>query len=68
MIWEFAGEELTPRQLAAVTSLAECVPPDVAEMIAPIEVEALQRRAGWLAEHGVLPGDDSGGRYPWPLV
>jgi uncharacterized repeat protein (TIGR03843 family) len=68
VIWEFAGEELTSRQLAAVTALAECVPHDVAEMISPIEVEALRRRAGWLAEHGVLPGDDSGGRYPWPLV
>jgi uncharacterized repeat protein (TIGR03843 family) len=68
VIWEFAGEELTPSQLAAVTELADCVPPDVATMIAPIEVAALQRRAAWLAEHGVLPGDDSGGRYPWPLV
>ena len=68
VIWEFAGEELTARQLAAVTELAECAPPGVAEMITPIEVEALRRRAGWLAEHGVLPGDDSGGRYPWPLV
>ena len=68
VIWEFAGEELTARQLAAVTELAECVPPGVAELLTPIEVEALRRRAGWLAEHGVLPGDDSGGRYPWPLV
>ena len=68
VIWEFAGEALTPAQLAAVEALAESVPPDVAELIAPVEVAALQRRATWLAEHGVLPGDETGGRYPWPLV
>ena len=44
------------------------MPPEVAELISPIEVAALQRRAAWLAEHKVLPGDESGGRYPWPLV
>ena len=68
VIWEFAGEALTPEQLAAVTALAEAVPPEVAELISPLEVAALQRRATWLAEHGVLPGDETGGRYPWPLV
>ena len=57
------------RQLAAVDARSPtCVPADVAELLDADEVEALQRRAGWLAEHGVLPGDDSGGRYPWPLV
>ena len=68
VIWEFAGEALTPAQVRAVEALAAAVPIEVAELIAPIEVEALRRRAGWLAEHGVLPGDESGGRYPWPLV
>ena len=68
VIWEFAGEALTPEQLAAVEALAAAVPAEVAELIAPIEVAALQRRAAWLAEHGVLPGDETGGRYPWPLV
>ncbi|MET0579950.1 MAG: SCO1664 family protein [Ilumatobacteraceae bacterium] len=68
VIWEFAGEALTPAQVAAVEALAACVPPDVAELISPVEVEALRQRAAWLAEHKVLPGDESGGRYPWPLV
>ena len=68
VIWEFAGEALTPIQVAAVEALSACVPPDVAELISPVEVEALRRRAAWLAEHKVLPGDESGGRYPWPLV
>jgi len=68
VIWEFAGDELTPQQLAAVTMLCRGVPPEVAELISPLEVEAVQRRAAWLSDNGVLPGDESGGRYPWPLV
>ena len=42
VIWEFAGEALTPVQVAAVEALAACVPPEVAELISPIEVEALR--------------------------
>lgn len=68
VIWEFAGAPLTPRQLAAVTGLADCVPPDIADLLSAAEVDAMRRRAGWLAEHGVLPADNSGHRYPWPLV
>ena len=68
VIWEFAGDPLTPSQLEAVTLLCRGVPDGIAELLAPIEVEAMQRRAAWLTEHGVLPGDETGGRYPWPLV
>ena len=68
VIWEFAGEALSRAQLAAVAALADCVPVDIAELISPDEVDAMQRRARWLAVHKVLPGDDSGHRYPWPLV
>ena len=57
-----------PAQLAAVAALADCVPDSIAELISPDEVDAMQRRARWLAVHKVLPGDDSGHRYPWPLV
>jgi uncharacterized repeat protein (TIGR03843 family) len=68
VIWEFAGEELTPAQHEAVAMVCRDVPSEVAELIAPIEVEAMQRRAARLIHQGVLPGDESGGRYPWPLV
>ena len=68
VIWEFAGEALSRAQLAAVAALADCVPDSIAELISPDEVDAMQRRARWLAVHKVLPGDDSGHRYPWPLV
>ena len=68
VIWEFAGDDLTPEQLAAVAMVCRGVPAEVAELLSTVEVEAMQRRAAWLTEHGVLPGDESGGRYPWPLV
>jgi uncharacterized repeat protein (TIGR03843 family) len=68
VIWEFAGEALTPLQLEAVTMVCREMPAEVAELIAPHEVAAAQGRAAWLVEHGVLPGDETGGRYPWPLV
>jgi uncharacterized repeat protein (TIGR03843 family) len=68
VIWEFAGEPLTAAQQDAVALVCRGVPAEVAELIAPIEVEAMQRRAARLVHQGVLPGDDSGGRYPWPLV
>lgn len=68
VIWEFAGDRLSRAHLAAVAALAECVPIAIAELLTPAEVEAMQRRARWLAVHKVLPGDDTGHRYPWPLV
>jgi hypothetical protein len=44
------------------------VPLDVAALLDDDEVEAIQGRAAWLVENGRFPRDDSGRRYPWPLV
>ena len=68
VIWEFGGERLTDRLLAAVRSVHERVPLDVATLLAEQEVEAIERRAGWLLTEGRFPTDPSGRRYPWPLV
>jgi uncharacterized repeat protein (TIGR03843 family) len=68
VIWEFAGDALTPAQHAAAAMVCRGVPPEIAALLESVEVEAMQRRAARLVEQGVLPGDDSGGRYPWPLV
>lgn len=68
VIWEFTDEPLTESQHAACAALAATVPADIAELLADDEVEAMQERAARLAEAGVLPGDDTGHRYPWPLV
>ena len=68
VIWEFAGDPLPEPLVAACCALVEAVPADIAELLDDDEVTAMQRRAAWLAEHRTLPADDSGHRYPWPLV
>ena len=68
VIWEFAGDALTPDQVTGVRRLAAEVPADLAELLDGDEVTALQVRAAVLADAGVLPADASGHRYPWPLV
>lgn len=68
VIWEFADEPLTEAQRTAVARIAERVPPDVASLLDRDEVDALRARADRLASTGVLPSDESGHRYPWPLV
>lgn len=68
VIWEFAGEPVPDTLLACVRRLAEAVPPDLAAMLADDEVVALGKRAAALAHAAELPADETGARYPWPLV
>ena len=68
VIWEFGGEALPEPLLDAVRRVADTVPLDVASLLDSDEVEALTHRAAWLLEHRQFPVDDSGRRYPWPLV
>lgn len=68
VVWEFGGEEVADDLLAAVEPIARAVPLDVAALLADDEVEAVRERAAWIVEHRVLPVDQSGRRYPWPLV
>lgn len=68
VIWEFGGETLPEPLLDAVRKVADTVPLEVASLLDSDEVEALTQRAAWLLEHRQFPVDDSGRRYPWPLV
>lgn len=68
VIWEFGGEALPEPLLDAVRKVADTVPLEVASLLDSDEVEALTHRAAWLLEHRQFPVDDSGRRYPWPLV
>jgi uncharacterized repeat protein (TIGR03843 family) len=68
VIWDFADDPIDAALLESVRRLTDRVPLDLAALLADDEVDAMQRRAGWLADHGRLPRDDSGRRYPWPLV
>lgn len=68
VIWEFATEPLPDSVSAAVSAIADNVPLDVASLLTDEEVAAIIDRAGWLRDGGHFPVDQSGSRYPWPLI
>ena len=68
VIWEFATEPLSDVVSSAVASIADQVPLDVASLLTDDEVAAMQDRAAWLRDGGHFPVDQSGSRYPWPLI
>ncbi len=68
VVWEFGGQPIADELMRAVRPLAECVPLQIATLLADDEVAAISERAQWLVDHAVLPVDQSGRRYPWPLV
>jgi uncharacterized repeat protein (TIGR03843 family) len=68
VIWDFAGSPIDRALLDRVRPLCASVPLDTATLLADDEVEALQQRARLIVELGHFPIDESGRRYPWPLV
>ena len=68
VVWEFGGEPIDAALIAAVSRIVDRVPLEIATLLADDEVEAMQKRAEWLAENPVFPVDQSGRRYPWPMV
>jgi uncharacterized repeat protein (TIGR03843 family) len=68
VIWEFAGEPIDDELLERVAALVERVPVDVAALLDDDEVEAIRHRATKLVTERVFPHDETGRRYPWPLV
>lgn len=68
VIWDFAHQPIPDELLERVAAICAGAPLDVAALLADDEVEALQHRASWLLRERRLPRDDSGRRYPWPLV
>jgi uncharacterized repeat protein (TIGR03843 family) len=69
VIWEFGGEPVPPDVVDDLERLgAAPLPPPLADLLDPFEREALQRRSAALAAGGTFPIDETGRRYPWPLV
>ena len=68
VVWEFGGEPIDGALIAAVSRVADRVPLEIATLLADDEVAAMQKRAEWLTENPVFPIDQSGRRYPWPMV
>ena len=69
VIWEFGGEPVPARLLEAMDGLAgEELPDPLAALLDPFERDAVRTRARALVRAGRFPIDDTGRRYPWPLV
>lgn len=68
VVWEFGGQPIPLHLLIAIETVAEALPPDLADLLSAEEVEALIERARWLLTEGTFPVDKSRRRYPWPLV
>ena len=69
VIWDFGGEPIEETLLNDLASLVETgIPDNVAELLGTFEQDAVLTRARALLREGVLPIDESGHRYPWPLI
>ena len=68
VIWEFGGEQIATELLDRVAPLVEQIPVDIAALLDDDEIVAIRHRATKLVTERVLPDDEHGHRYPWPLV
>ena len=69
VIWDFGGEPVPDHLLADADALAsEELPDALASLLDPFERDALRARARALVDSGHFPIDETGRRYPWPLV
>jgi uncharacterized repeat protein (TIGR03843 family) len=69
VIWDFGGEELDEPTVVDLERLvSEGLPEPLAGLLNPFERDALLSRTRALLRSGELPIDESGQRYPWPLV
>ncbi|MGI9605425.1 MAG: SCO1664 family protein [Acidimicrobiales bacterium] len=69
VIWDFAGEEL-PEQVKSglVSLLDDGLTDELAELLDPLEQDAVRARASTLLGARHFPHDSTGRRYPWPMV
>jgi len=69
VIWDFAGEPIPADVVEDLGRLlATGLPASVTELLDPAEGRALLARARAVVEDGRFPEDETGYRYPWPLV
>ncbi|HET9923498.1 MAG TPA: SCO1664 family protein [Methylomirabilota bacterium] len=69
VIWDFGEEPIAAALLDDVRRvLDDGLPRALADLLDPDEQRALKRRARGLLRSGRFPVDQSGLRYPWPLI
>jgi uncharacterized repeat protein (TIGR03843 family) len=69
VIWDFAGEAVPDELLADIGGLADAGLPDsLGRLLDTFERDAVLTRARALVREAHFPHDETGRRYPWPLV
>lgn len=69
VIWDFAGQDIDETLIDDIVALLDRGLPDAfAELLNPIERDALLTRASAVVADARFPHDPTGRRYPWPLV
>jgi len=69
VIWSFGGEPISTATLDGLRRFVEApFPKALGTLISAPEQEALLARAVAVLDNGRFPIDESGYRYPWPLV
>lgn len=69
VIWDFGGEPIDEELLGDLENLVDSgLSPEVSRLLGSFERDAVLGRARALLREGVLPIDESGHRYPWPLI
>jgi len=69
VLWDFGGQPVPQTLLDDVTRLVdEGAPPALAELVSSAECAAMLRRSAALLRAGRFPVDETGRRFPWPLV
>jgi uncharacterized repeat protein (TIGR03843 family) len=69
VIWEFGGQPVPDAVLSSTSALVDLGLPDrLAKLLDAFERDAVLRRARALLDAGCFPIDETGRRYPWPLV
>jgi len=69
VIWDFGEEPIAPALLEDLRRVvSDDLPPALAALLDADEQRALRRRARGLLRAGRYPVDQSGLRYPWPLI
>lgn len=69
VIWDFAGESIPPQLLEPIAPVAEGeLSAELHALLSPLERDALQTRARAITREAVFPHDETGRRWPWPVV
>lgn len=68
VIWDFAGDDISPTLLESLQKFVNQIPVDVAALLTDDEIESMIERSEWLLQNKVLPSAGSRYDYPWPIL